>query len=52
MHSGMPRGARMSLTLNEQKWVALHSNSNSISKHAPQLKEIIDIVFKTTSGKP
>ena len=35
-HFGMPRGAKMSLALNEPKQVSLHSNSNSTSKHAPQ----------------
>jgi hypothetical protein len=34
----MPRRVKMSLTLNEPKKVALHSNSNTISKHVPQVK--------------
>ena len=34
-HFGMPRGAKMSLALNIQNEVALHSTSNSTSKHAP-----------------
>ncbi len=35
-HFGMPRGAKLSLTLNEPKLVALGSTSNTNSKHAPQ----------------
>ena len=30
----MPRGARMSLTLNERKYVTLHSSSDTTFKHA------------------
>ena len=33
----MPRCAMMSLALNEPKWVALYSNSNTTSKYAPQV---------------
>jgi hypothetical protein len=35
-HFGMPRGAKTILTLNELKKVALHSNLNTTSEHAPQ----------------
>ena len=34
----MPRGAKISLALNELKQVALHSNSNITSKHATQVQ--------------
>ena len=34
-HWGVPRGARMSLILNEPKEFTLHSNSNTTSEHAP-----------------
>ena len=34
-HFGMPRGTKMNLALNESKQVALHSDSNIISKNAP-----------------
>ena len=34
-HFGMPRGAKMSLALNELTSVALHSNLNTTSNHAP-----------------
>lgn len=34
----MPRGAQMSLVLNGPKEVALHLNSSTTSKHAPQLE--------------
>ena len=37
---GMPRGAKMSLTLHEPKLVALGSTSNTNSKHAPQAEVI------------
>ena len=48
----MPRGAKMSLILNELKVVALHSYSNTSSKHAPEVGRIIsDIVCKTTYEK-
>ena len=39
-HFGMPRGARLSLTLTEPKLVALGSTSNTNSKHAPQVEVI------------
>ena len=39
------------LTFQEMKWVALSSNSNTTSKHAPQEDIIIDFAHKTTSGK-
>ena len=35
---GMPRGARMSLTLDEFKYITLHSSSNTTSKHAIQVE--------------
>jgi hypothetical protein len=44
----MPRGAEMSLI--EPILVALHSNSNTTFKHAPQV-EIVDFVFKKTNGR-
>ena len=31
----------MSLALNELKLVSLHSNTNTISKHAPHVKELM-----------
>ena len=31
-HFGMPRGAEVNLALNEQKYVALHSNSSTASE--------------------
>ena len=34
-HFGMPRGAKMSLALNEPEWVALYSNSKTTSEHVP-----------------
>ena len=37
-HFGMPRGAKMSLTLNEPNLVTLRSNLNTTSKHAPQVE--------------
>ena len=50
-HFGMPRGAKMSLALNEPNKVALCSNSNTTSKHAPTVVSNIDFVCKTTNGK-
>jgi hypothetical protein len=41
----MPRGAKMSLTLNEPKVVALHLNSNTSSKHAPEVGRSILILY-------
>ena len=38
----MPRGAKKSLALNEPKHIALHSNTNTTSKHAPQVEETDD----------
>jgi hypothetical protein len=35
---GMPRGARMSLTLDELKYVTLHSSSNTTTTHAIQME--------------
>jgi hypothetical protein len=35
---GMPRGAKMSLALNEPEKVALLSNTNHTSNRAPQVK--------------
>ena len=40
MHFGMPRGAKTSLALNELEWVAIHSNSNTTSKHVLQLARL------------
>ena len=37
-HFGMPRGTEMSLALIEPRWIAFHSNSNTTSKHPPQVK--------------
>ena len=37
-HFGMPRGARITLALNELKYVVLHLNSNTTSKNAPQVE--------------
>ena len=37
-HIGMPRGAKMSLALNELKQVPLHSNSNTTSEHASEVE--------------
>ena len=37
-HFGMPRGAKMTLAVNETKYVALRSNSDTTSVHAPQLE--------------
>ena len=37
-HFSIPKGAKMTLALNEPKWVALYSNSNTISKHAAQVE--------------
>jgi hypothetical protein len=34
-HFGMPRGTEVNFALNESKQVALHSDSNIISKGAP-----------------
>jgi len=42
----MPRGAKMSLTLNELKKVALQSNSNTSSEHAPQVESKIKMYAK------
>ena len=50
-HFGMPGGANMSLALNEPKQVALHSNSNTASELAPQWKDVIRTVCKTTNRK-
>ena len=37
-HFGMQTNAKMNLVLNEPKQVALYSNSNTTSKHAPQVE--------------
>jgi hypothetical protein len=37
-HFGMPRGAKMTLAVIETKYVALRSNSDTTSVHAPQLE--------------
>jgi hypothetical protein len=37
-HFGMPKGAKMSLALAGAKMVALLTNSNTTSKHAPQVE--------------
>ena len=37
-HFGMPRVAKIYLDLIELKLVAFHSNSNTTSKHAPQVE--------------
>jgi hypothetical protein len=39
------------LTSPEAKWVALSSNSNTTSKHAPQEEIIFDFAHKTTNCK-
>ena len=36
VHFSMPRGDKMSLVLNQLKYIALHSHSNIASKHAAQ----------------
>ena len=42
---------KTSFILNEPNKVALHSNSNITSKHAPQVDLIIDFLYKTIHGK-
>jgi hypothetical protein len=37
-HSGMPRGAKVRMALNEPKQVALDSDLNTTSEHAPQVE--------------
>ena len=37
-HQGMPRGAKVSLTLNELKQVAFHTNPSTTSKDGPQVE--------------
>ena len=34
-HFGMPRGAKLSLALNEAEWVALYSTSKTSSERVP-----------------
>jgi hypothetical protein len=48
---GMPRGAKVSLALNVPQKVALHSISNTTSKHAPGGYKLLDTVCKSTNGK-
>jgi hypothetical protein len=38
IHSGMPRGAKMSLTLHEPIYNVLYSNLHTTSTHAPICK--------------
>ena len=38
-HLGMPRVAKVTLALNELKWVALHSNPYTTSECAPQVEK-------------
>ena len=38
-HFGMQRRAQMSLALNEPNTIAPHSNSKTISTHAPQVEK-------------
>jgi hypothetical protein len=48
----MPKGAKMSLALNEPKLVALHPDSITTLKHAPLMENILsDVVCKTTNRK-
>ena len=50
-HFSMTRGAKLTLALNEPKYVVIYSNSNIAFKHEPQLERIIDVLCKTTNGK-
>jgi hypothetical protein len=50
----MPRGAEMSLAINEPEHVALYSNSNTTSEHALQMEKKFLILYacKTTKRGP
>ena len=51
IHFDMPRGAKISLTLNEpHRLLSIHIQTQPLSIHY-KWKEIIDIVYKTTEGK-
>ena len=43
-HFDTPRGAKITLALNEPKQVALHSNSSTNSENAPQVEKKLLIV--------
>ena len=45
MHFGIPKGAKMSLALNELEWVASHSNSNTTSKHVLQVERLSFLIL-------
>jgi hypothetical protein len=45
-HFGISRGAKVSLSLNESKEVALHSNSNTtLDKPTPQVEKTLLIFY-------
>lgn len=51
-HFGLPRGAKMSSTLNEPELIALHSNPHTTSEHTPEVEFfLIHLVCKTTNEK-
>lgn len=37
-HFGMSKASKMGLALNEMRYIAIHSNVNTIFKHAPQVE--------------
>jgi hypothetical protein len=39
-HFGIPRVAKMCMTLNNQNSLLMHSKSNTTSEHAPQVERI------------
>ena len=51
IHFGLSRGAKVSLALDEPKLVALHSKSNTTSKHAPQLERIYGCCIQNNQWK-
>ena len=50
-HFGMPRGAKLSLALNEPEWIALHSKLNTCSEHALQVDISNLILYAKVVGK-
>lgn len=48
-HFGMGSGAKMSLALNNSKYLALHSTSATTAKHPPLVERNYGYCWKTTN---